>query len=102
MEEAALDYKPQTMEKLLALTLKAAKDLHRANCKALITFKSPKHGSVKSNAQVQAILRTCCWCVTQRMWASWLNLQLPSAGWHLRYQPDYLKAREAAYSDARQ
>ena len=45
------------MEKLLALTLKAAKDLHRENCKALLTFKSPKQGSFKSNAQVQAMLR---------------------------------------------
>ena len=45
------------MEKLLALTLKAAKDLHKSNGKALITFESPKHGSFKSNAQVQAMLR---------------------------------------------
>ena len=45
------------MEKLLALTLKAAKDLHKNNGKALITFESPKHGSFKSNAQVQAMLR---------------------------------------------
>ena len=45
------------MEKLLGLTLKAAKDLHKVNSKALITFESPKHGSFKSNAQVQAMLR---------------------------------------------
>ena len=45
------------MEKLLALTLKAAKDLHKVNGKAMITFESPKHGSFKSNAQVQAMLR---------------------------------------------
>ena len=49
---AALEYEAQVMEKLLALTLKAAKDLHRENCKALLTFKSPKQGSFKSNAQV--------------------------------------------------
>ena len=47
----------QVVEKLLALTLKAAKDLHKVNGKALITFESPKHGSFKSNAQVQAMLR---------------------------------------------
>ena len=39
------------------LTLKAAKDLHKVNSKALITFVSPKHGSFKSNTQVQAMLR---------------------------------------------
>ena len=43
------------MEKLLALTLKAAKDLHKVNSRALIIFESPKHGSFKSNAQVQAM-----------------------------------------------
>ena len=57
LEGAALDYKAQVVEKLLALTLKAAKDLHKVNGKALITFESPKHGSLKGNAQVQAILR---------------------------------------------
>ena len=35
----------------VALTLKAAKDLDKVNSKALITFKSPKHGSFKSNAR---------------------------------------------------
>ena len=45
------------MGKLLALALKAAKDLHRGNCKALITFESLKHSSFKSNTQVQAMLR---------------------------------------------
>ena len=57
LEGAALDYEAQVVEKLLALTLKAAKDLHKVNGKALITFESPKHGSFKSNAQVQAMLR---------------------------------------------
>tara|TARA_B110000027_G_scaffold96578_1_gene101977 strand:- start:445 stop:1812 length:1368 start_codon:yes stop_codon:yes gene_type:complete len=57
LEGAALDYKAQVVEKLLALTLKAAKDLHKVNGKAMITFESPKHGSFKSNAQVQAMLR---------------------------------------------
>ena len=56
MEGAALDYKAQVVEKLLALTLKAAKDLHKVNGKAMITFESPKHGSFKSNAQVQVML----------------------------------------------
>ena len=54
---AALDYEAQVVGKLQALTLKAAKDLHKVNGKALITFESPKHGSFKSNAQVQAMLR---------------------------------------------
>ena len=57
MEGAALDYEAQVVKKLLALTLKAAKDLHKVNSRALITFESPKHGSFKSNAQVQAMLR---------------------------------------------
>ena len=57
MEGAALDYEAQVMEKMLALTLKAAKDLHQVNCKALITFKLPQHSSFKSNAQVQAMLQ---------------------------------------------
>ena len=57
MEGAALKYEAQVVEKLLALTLKAAKDLHKVNGKALITLESPKHGSFKSNAQVQAMLR---------------------------------------------
>ena len=57
LEGAALDYEAQVVEKLLALTLKAAKDLHKVNGKALITFESPKHGSFKSNAQVQAMRR---------------------------------------------
>ena len=57
LEGAAIDYEAQVVEKLLALTLKAAKDLHKVNGKALITFESPKHGSFKSNAQVQAMLR---------------------------------------------
>ena len=52
-----MDYEAQVVEKLLALTLKAAKDLHKVNGKTLITFESPKHGSFKSNAQVQALLR---------------------------------------------
>ena len=41
LEGAALDYEAQIVEKLLALTLKAAKDLHRVNSKALITFDTP-------------------------------------------------------------
>ena len=53
MEGAALDYEAQVVEKLLALALKAAKDLHKPNGKAPITFESPKHGSFKSIAQVQ-------------------------------------------------
>ena len=57
LEGAALDYEAQVVEKLLALTLKAAKELHKVNGKALIMFESPKHGSFKSNAQIQAILR---------------------------------------------
>ena len=57
LEGAAIDYEAQVVEKLLALTLKAAKDLHKVNGKALITFESPKHGSFKSNAQIQAMLR---------------------------------------------
>ena len=57
MEGAALDYEAQVVEKLLALTLKAAKDLHKVNGKAMITFESPKHGSFRSNAQVQVMLR---------------------------------------------
>ena len=54
---AALDYKAQVVEMLLALTLKATRDLHKINSKTLITFESPRHGSFKSNAQVQAMLR---------------------------------------------
>ena len=57
LEGAAIDYEAQVVEKLLTLTLKAAKDLHKVNSKALITFELPKHGSFKSNAQVQAMLR---------------------------------------------
>ena len=57
LEGAALDYEAQVVEKLLALTSKAAKDLHKVNGKALSIFESPKHGSFKSNAQVQAMLR---------------------------------------------
>ena len=57
LEGAALEYEAQVVEKLLALTPKAAKDLHKVNGRALITFESPKHGSFKSNAQVQAMLR---------------------------------------------
>ena len=45
------------MKKLLALTLRAAKDLHQENGKALIMFESPKHNSFKSNAQVPAMLQ---------------------------------------------
>ena len=55
--EAALEYEAQVVEKLLALTLKATKESHKINNKALITFESPQHGSFKSNAQVQALLR---------------------------------------------
>ena len=57
LEGAALDYEAQVVEKLLALTLKAAKDLHKVNSRALITFESPKHGLFKSNAQLRAMLR---------------------------------------------
>ena len=57
LEGAAIDNEAQVVEKVLTLTLKAAKDLHKVNGKALITFESPKHGSFKSNAQVQAMLR---------------------------------------------
>ena len=46
-----------SMEKLLALTLGASKDLLQENGKALITIESPKHGSFKSNGQVQAMLQ---------------------------------------------
>ena len=56
LEGAALDCEAQVAEKLLALTLKAAKDLHKAKRKALITFESLKHSSFKSNAQVQATM----------------------------------------------
>ena len=56
LEGAALDYKAQVVEKLLALTLKVAKDLHKVNGKVMIMFESPKHGSFKSNAQVQVML----------------------------------------------
>ena len=57
IEGAALEYEAQVMEKLLALTLKAVKDLHQGKCKALTPFDLPKHGSFKSNAQVRAMLR---------------------------------------------
>ena len=50
-EGAALDCEAQVVEKLLVLMLKAAKGLHKANCMALITLKSLKHGSFKSNTQ---------------------------------------------------
>ena len=42
---------------LITLTLRAAKDLHQENGKALIMFESPKHNSFKSNAQVPAMLQ---------------------------------------------
>ena len=60
------------MEKLLALTLKAVKDLHRENCKALITFESLKHGSFKSNAQVQAMLRVEEFWLVEMDYYAWL------------------------------
>ena len=56
LEGAALDYEAQVVEKLLTLTLKVVKDLHKVNGKAMIMFESPKHGSFKSNAQVQVML----------------------------------------------
>ena len=77
LEGAAIDYKAQVVEKLLALTLKAAKDLHKCNDKALITFESPKHGSFKSNAQVQAMLRVeGFWLVKLDYWLTrhWMVL----------------------------
>ena len=86
LEGATLDYEAQVVEKLLALTLKAAKDLHNINVEALITFESPKHGSFKSNAQVQAMGRIegfwlveldyCAW--PTRHW-TWTGGQ--STGW---------------------
>ena len=60
------------MEKLLVLTLKAAKDLHKANCKALITFESPKHSLFKSNAQVQTMLRIEGFWLVEMDYCAWL------------------------------
>ena len=51
-EGAALEYEAQVVEKLLALTLKAAKDLHKVNGKAMITFESPR-GEYAFNLQAQ-------------------------------------------------
>ena len=79
MEGAALDCEAQVVEKLLALTLKAAKDLHTINGKALITFESPKHGLFKSNAQVQAMLRIKgFWLVEMDYWPMrrWMGLYM--------------------------
>ena len=59
------------MEKLLALTLKAAKDLHKVNGKALITIESPKHGSFKRNAQVHAMLRIEGFWLVEMEYCAW-------------------------------
>ena len=58
---AALEDEAQVVEKLLALTLKAAKDLHKANGRALITFKSPHHLVLGLSPQeaIQDIGRGC-------------------------------------------
>ena len=77
LEGAALEYEAQVVEKLLALTPKAAKDLHKVNGRALITFESPKHGSFKSDAQVQAMLRLeGFWLVEMDYWLMrhWMGL----------------------------
>ena len=49
-----------------------AKDLHKVNSKALITFESPKHGSFKSNAQVQAMLRLEGFWLVELDYCAWL------------------------------
>ena len=69
-----MDYEAQVVEKLLALTLNAAKDLHKVNGKGVITFESPTHGSFKINAQVQAMLRVeGFWLVELDYCATWLT-----------------------------
>ena len=71
MEGAALEYEAQVMKKLLALTLGAATDIHRENGKALITFESPKHGSFKNNAQVQAMLQIEGFWLVEMDYCAW-------------------------------